>query len=662
MGPRVTSALKIIGWMAGVLVALALLLGGALWLGGAPAVAWAIEHPVSGMLGREIRIAGPLRIVWGAPAEIVAEDVSVANAPWGSDKEMLRAKRLEADVFLGSLVFGTPRIPRIAIDGAKLLLETSPQGQKNWDFGPAGKSSAQVPDLQRLDIRGSELIYRNGATGGTSDLEVKTLALAESDPASPVRIDADGTFEKAPLQLAGSVGPPAELRHPSKPYPVKLEGRLDQVRLAVDGTIRAPLDAQGMALRLSLSGAKFDEAMGLFGVPFPEIPDFRGTSELSGGDGRFSLKAISLKMGRSDLEGGIDIETRAKVPAFKLQLSSRFIDLASFKGLIGGKPEGSSAPEPPPSTDGRLLPSTPIAAHKLPGFDVDLAFDATRIEQAGGIAIDRIALGLRLKDDQLMVKPLRFHTAKGDVDLNFRFTPFTRDTPPKLHAEIDVRHVDLRQLLGGPTMPPMVRETAGTVGGFVKLDTTGISVREFAAHMNGDAGFFMEDGQVSQLLERLAPIDVLSALGVYLSGDKPVRINCLVSRFDVKQGVATATTLIADTESDTIAGKGDVNFADEGLYLDLHPENKHFTAVSLRTPVEIRGTFAKPEFHLETGKLMQRLGAALGLAVTVPPAALLPLIDTGLGEQNACAKAFAAQQPPGNPQARSGSSEPGKKP
>jgi hypothetical protein len=39
----------------------------------------------------------------------------------------------------------------------------------------------------------------------------------------------------------------------------------------------------------------------------------------------------------------------------------------------------------------------------------------------------------------------------------------------------------------------------------------------------------------------------------------------------------------------------------------------------------------------------------VGLGVLFPPAALLPLIDTGLGEKSAGSAAFAAQRPPGNP-------------
>jgi len=93
--------------------------------------------------------------------------------------------------------------------------------------------------------------------------------------------------------------------------------------------------------------------------------------------------------------------------------------------------------------------------------------------------------------------------------------------------------------------------------------------------------------------------------------------------------------------------EGEINFASETLSLSLKPQNKHFALVSLRSPVDVGGPLAKPSFHIKTGALIGRLGAAAGLGLVFPPAAL-PLIDIGRGEQNACAAAYSAQPPPGN--------------
>ena len=474
---------KILGAIIAALIVLVLIAGAALWFGGSPAVAWALEHPVSGMLGRQIRV-GSLKLRWGDPSHIVAENVAVANASWGSAPEMFMAKRIEVDLFMRSLLWGPARIPRIALDGARLLLETSKNGEKNWDFGlsaAAPKKRHQFPDLREFAVKDGALSFHNGKTDARTDLAIADLALKEAAPAQPLDIAAHGTFQGAPVRLEGRVGGLGTLRDTSQPYPVKLSGALDQLKLAVDGTLAEPLDFNGLNLRLSLGGAKLAEVAEMLGVPLPPLPDVRGTAVLTGGEGKWALEALSLKTGKSDLEGGIAIDTNSMVPQLKADLTSSEIDLADFKGLYGAKPAHSSAPPPPGAKDasGRVLPNTAIAVHKLPGVNADLSFDAHRVLSPSGLPIEGVSLGLALKNGELTVQPLRFVTAQGHVDLSFHFTPYTQDSPPKMHAEVDVQHVDLHRLFGRQDMPAMLQQTAGTVGGFIKIDTTGVSTREF---------------------------------------------------------------------------------------------------------------------------------------------------------------------------------------
>jgi uncharacterized protein involved in outer membrane biogenesis len=652
---------KVLGFIAGGLLGLIVLVAGAVWVGGSRVVVWAVEHPLSAMVGRQISLGGPLTIHWGAPTQIVVENVHVANAGWGSQPDMFSAKRLEIDIFVRTLLRGPTRIPLIDLEGAKLLLETSNHGERNWDFGmssAAPQKRHQFPNLEKLALRNGDLVYRNGETKAETVLGITQAEINAPDPRSAINIAAEGTFQKQPIRIAGTVGPLTALRDTTTPYPVKLDGAVDQVRLTADGTLQEPLDFAGVDMRLSLSGAKLAALASALGVPFPEVPDFRSTGELTGGNGEWELKALTITLGKSDLEGGIAVSTNAKVPYVQANLTSSYIDLADFKGLYGGKPATSSAPAKPPDPSGRVSPDTPIEVHRLPGLNAGLTFDSRRIKSAGGLPFERVSLGLQLKDGTLTIKPLRFHAAQGDVDLNLSFTPFTSKGPPHLRADVDIRHIDLHQLLGGPAMPQVVRQTAGIAGGFVKIDTRGVSLREFLAHMKGDAGLFMENGQLSQLLEQLAPIDVLGALGVYVRGDKPVPINCLVSRFDINDGIATASSMLIDTTETLIAGKGNVNFADETLMLTITPYNKSTTVVTLRTPVDVQGTFDKPAFRPKMGGAAARLGAALGLGVLFPPAAVLALVDMGLGEHNACSKALAVQRPPSHAPPATGSSEP----
>jgi hypothetical protein len=56
----------------------------------------------------------------------------------------------------------------------------------------------------------------------------------------------------------------------------------------------------------------------------------------------------------------------------------------------------------------------------------------------------------------------------------------------------------------------------------------------------------------------------------------------------------------------------------------------------LRTPVRLYGTFKNPDFELEKTPLLARIGGAAALFTVAPVAALLPLIETGPGEDSDC--------------------------
>ncbi|HUC67685.1 MAG TPA: AsmA family protein, partial [Stellaceae bacterium] len=129
--------LRIAGWAVVGIAALLAVAAAALWFGGGPIIAWAINHPVSASIGRQIRVAGPLTIRWGSPTRVIAENVSVANAPWAKTPTMFRAKRIAVEFYPSSLLFGPTQVPLLEMDDANLVLATSPQGVGNWKFTTA---------------------------------------------------------------------------------------------------------------------------------------------------------------------------------------------------------------------------------------------------------------------------------------------------------------------------------------------------------------------------------------------------------------------------------------------------------------------------------------------------------------------------------------------
>ena len=105
---------------------------------------------------------------------------------------------------------------------------------------------------------------------------------------------------------------------------------------------------------------------------------------------------------------------------------------------------------------------------------------------------------------------------------------------------------------------------------------------------------------------------------------------------------------VIDAVADAIVTvDGWVNMSKEQLNLHVKPETKQLRLLTFRTPFYVEGTFKHPDLSLDKKVLAMKGGAAAVLAaVAAPVAALLPLINTGPGENSPCAALLAKARAP----------------
>ena len=161
-------------------------------------------------------------------------------------------------------------------------------------------------------------------------------------------------------------------------------------------------------------------------------------------------------------------------------------------------------------------------------------------------------------------------------------------------------------------------------------------------------------GNVSSLLVDLSGLQfgnaLLSALGI----PSRERLQCLITDFVLREGVATARTVLLDTEDHRTGVTGRLNLRNETLNLVVKTEPKNFSIGSLPAPVDVTGTLGNPSVMPDLVEMGARAGAAVGLGVLLTPlGALLPTIQLGTGEDGACAGLLkGAATPPRVPPAR----------
>lgn len=90
-----------------------------------------IADQVKQATGRDLKIAGDLKVGISLAPAVAVDDVSFSNAAWGSRPEMATVKRFEAEMELLPLIFGDIRVKRLVLKGADILLETDAKRQGN---------------------------------------------------------------------------------------------------------------------------------------------------------------------------------------------------------------------------------------------------------------------------------------------------------------------------------------------------------------------------------------------------------------------------------------------------------------------------------------------------------------------------------------------------
>jgi len=157
-----------------------------------------IEQAAKEATGRELKIAGPLHIGISLVPTVVAEDVTFANADWGTKPNMLTAKKLGIQVALLPLLSGQVDARSVEIEGADIYLETNKKGVGNWELstGAAPEAAAaeepsatpSLAGLPEVDISDLAITYRDGATGQVNEAKFDEVKLEPGFSATDVTV------------------------------------------------------------------------------------------------------------------------------------------------------------------------------------------------------------------------------------------------------------------------------------------------------------------------------------------------------------------------------------------------------------------------------------------------------------------------------------------
>ncbi|UIF85362.1 AsmA family protein [Cupriavidus sp. UYPR2.512] len=630
-----------------------------------------------------------------------ARDITIGNPDWAKQPHLASVRELIFVLRPIPLLAHQIAVPTIVVDSPAVWLERLPDARNNWtlEFGPKKGPSEWELDIgevvlargnlaladqfkkielqAELDTIGDNPLYdkaRDGALVAPEASQVPpgppaSAAAAASAPAASasgaasapgasgppasataangrygMRWKATGRYNEATINASGKAGTVLSLRNTDVPFPILADVRVGTTRAVIEGTVTNPAHLAALDMHLTLTGDSMAKLYALTGVVLPSTPPYQTRGRLMATLRKqgsvYEYQKFTGRVGGSDLSGTLTFTKRDPRPLLAGNLVSnqlRFVDLAPLIGA-DAKPGRPAKDSPVAQPSDKALPVAPFRTERWDEIDADVRFTAKRIIRDAELPISDLVTHLKLQDGVLLLDPLNFGVAGGNLVSTMRLDG--KREPMGAMVDMTARHMKLKQLF--PTFD-LMRASIGELNGSAKLSATGNSVAALMASSNGEAKLLVENGTVSKFLLEAMGLNLGSVVIRKLFGDKPVRINCGVSDFAFTDGIARARTFVLDTDDAVIETTGGIDLRNEKLALTIHPDSKGLRVFSLRSPLYVGGTMKKPSVSPDIGVLALRAGGALSLALLAPVAtAVLPLVDLSPGgEDNLCATLLA---------------------
>jgi len=345
----------------------------------------------------------------------------------------------------------------------------------------------------------------------------------------------------------------------------------------------------------------------IFGIQWPRAHAIDINGSMTGND-RKPTFAGQIAWGENQMATTLAVDLRGPRPRIEINATSKAYKVARF-----GRRQAAKAPTPrklrrnKTSPPRGLFSQEPLDLTSIKDLDLLLRVQAGKMSIAG-LELADVDLNFNQAGGRLILDPLSFNYTGGHIGLYFALD--ASKPKPDWVLDFKTKSIDLEQFL---TDWKNDAHLGGKLNLALNLKSQGKSVHDIAAALTGDAGFAIDQGWVPHGVDLLAA-DVFDALLTIPSASKRKDLNCLVARFDFKEGVGTSRILSMDTDDFSALGGGTINLRNETLDLLINPKQKKRLVMGDSSPVRIFG----PLTDLSFSKMPYREAAKLYGDIIIP--------------------------------------------
>ncbi len=621
-----------------------------------------IAKAVKDATGRELVIDSDIEIDIGLSPSLVLSDITFQNADWGSRKEMVKVSRFEVKVALLPLIKKNIEVNRFILKDPDILIETDKDGKANFEFKTAeeipavetkpaaeGEEAVELPALtiNELEIINGTLTYRDGKTGKTEIVKLENLTASLQGLDNPFTFELTGAYNDAPFEVSGTLGSIKGINDPGIEWPLEIAANAFGVNSSIKGSIRNPVEQQGIKLDFNVKIEDWNEVAKVAGQEIPVKDAFSVSGNVTDSAPKsYQINGLKITLGKNQIEGSIGADLAGKVPYIAVSLSSKEIDLTALmpeeKAAAGAAEKAEQAPS---KGSEKIFPDDPLPLDslKLVNGKFKIRFDKVIMPK---MVISSLSVDSTMNKGNLTVKPFKANMGGGSINVETGL--LSKSKSADLSTVINIRGLEIADVLAEAGSTDTIE---GSIDADIDIKGSGKSVASIMAGLNGFSRIIIGEGKIdNKIIDRVGgdmSKNILRLLNPSIDQKKYTTIRCMVTRFDIRDGIADTTALALDTSMMSVIGDGSINLKKETLNLSLDPSTKggvagyNLNIGELSQPFKLGGTLAKPSLVMDKEKTALSIGKVISKKLLKEKSGSQ---ETAAGDIDVCAAALQAAE------------------
>ena len=529
-----------------------------------------LSSSVKAATGRDLKISGPVTLSFFPRISVSAERLSLSNASWASQAEMLKLNRIELDIKILPLLSQRIEVGSIKLSGLELFLQKNAVGKVNWDMSvdvsnPAAASNSSQADSAPLS---DKLIFMDS-------IAIVDAQIQYQDPSASI---SSYQIQRLYLQESG-----------------------DETNISVN------IQAQGRALDLSGKIGSVSRSFKQWDVSSIQFPV----------DLNLNLNGKTLLM-----KGEVS-KTPKALPTFNLTLNSKTFDWPGSVEAVNQAPQSISTAKPVPAERQTQKPqSNFLFSNDIIPFDVlpqangKLLMNIAELGLPKRKPIENLQATLQLNGSSIDIPSLTFQMGKGSADIQMNLSQINRTT-----AELVVKGVTkdfvLENLLS--RLDPSSKVSGGAMKLAFDIKTSGNSLHQMAANSNGKIQLSINQARMGTNFLNDAGdfvVTLLDSMNPMRKKASETILECAVAYLPINNGqVNIVNTVGVETDRLDVVLAGSINLKTEAVNLTINPREKSglTTGLDLAGLVKMGGTLTNPKAGInQAGVVNSAVSVGLG--------------------------------------------------